>query len=38
MLYRETSLNRLERIAIIGLVLCLGLALLIAAVEAARVA
>ncbi len=36
MLYRESNLNRLERIAIIGLVLCLGLALLIASIESAR--
>ena len=35
LLYRESDLTRLERIAILGLVLCLGLALMIAAVEAA---
>ena len=38
LLYRESDLTRLERIAILGLVLCLGLALMIAAVEAARTA
>ena len=37
LLFRESDLGRLERIAILGLVLCLGLALMIAAVEAARV-
>ena len=37
LLYRESDLGRLERIAILGLVLSVGLALMIAAIEAARV-
>jgi len=32
-LYRETNLSRLERIAILGLVLCLMLALTVAGIE-----
>lgn len=37
LLYRESDLARLQRIAILDQVLCLGLALMIAAVEAARI-
>lgn len=35
-LYRQTGLTRIERIAILGVVLCMSLALMIAATEAAR--
>lgn len=35
-MYRETRLSRLERIALLGLVLCLGLALMVAIIEAGR--
>ncbi|MDH3761706.1 MAG: hypothetical protein OEU50_12045 [Gammaproteobacteria bacterium] len=35
-LYRETNLSRLERIALLVLVLCLSLALMVAAIESTQ--
>ncbi|MCP4391411.1 MAG: hypothetical protein GY802_24170 [Gammaproteobacteria bacterium] len=37
-LYRESDMSRLERIALLGLVLCLSLALMVAAIESMQAA